>query len=581
MTLRSHSTYLLARVCLALLVALTLFLGCSSDKGADAPATAGALGAAGSPVITAGGPSGGGSDAAGSGGNGASGGGGTGGSAGSGSGKPPVTLYLVGDSTVAAFSDPYYYPRYGYGTQIGKYLDPSVTVSNLALSGRSSKSFLDPADNANYAALTSSIKAGDYLIIGFGHNDEKADASLYTNPNTDQTDPTSFAYYLYKYYIQVAKAAGATPILATPIVRRDAAGAYTGAKAHVTASVVSGGVTYAGGDYPKAIRDLGAALGVTVIDNTVSTMALGKQIFAQSGAVGTANLQAWVSDAITSVDDTHTSIYGGAYYAYLIAKDLQASSLPLKEYVLPNIAPPELAILVPNPNWAPSPYKAPVKGTVWTTTDPWLGSVFGDVGGASKISDGSYAITETSAAPLAVTVRSGTPSAAAGKIAAATEGIAFYFQQLPIAKDFTFSATATVTSVTYNNSQVGFGMMVRDAAWVDLFDPSLMSSYVAVGSLKGNAPATAWSSFLRDVSANPSLTGTVVTTPSAVPAAGSAVDLKIVKTGNSYTCNYGTEPPATYTIDLNTKDVDYVYAGLFTARECEIAFSNVVLTVSN
>jgi len=32
----------------------------------------------------------------------------------------PVTLYLVGDSTVAAFNDPYYYPRYGYGTQIGK-----------------------------------------------------------------------------------------------------------------------------------------------------------------------------------------------------------------------------------------------------------------------------------------------------------------------------------------------------------------------------------------------------------------------------------------------------------------------------
>ncbi|MET0793290.1 MAG: hypothetical protein ABW061_17345, partial [Polyangiaceae bacterium] len=270
-----------------------------------------------------------------------------------------------------------------------------------------------------------------------------------------------------------------------------------------------------------------------------------------------------------------------AYYAYLIAKDLQASSLPLKDYVLPNITPPDLAILVPNPNWAPSPYQAPVRGTVWTTTDPWWGSVFGDVGGASKISDGSYGISESAAAPLAVTVRSGSPAAAAGKIAAATEGIAFYFQQLPIAKDFTFSATATVTSITYNNSQVGFGLMVRDAAWVDLFDPSLISSYVAVGSLKGNAPATAWSSFLRDMSATPSLTGTVVSAASAVPAAGAAVDLKIVKTGNSYTCNYGTEPPAVYTIDLNSKDLDYVYAGLFTARQCEIAFSNVVLTVSN
>jgi aminotransferase len=55
-------------------------------------------------------------------------------------------------------------------------------------------------------------------------------------------------------------------------------------------------------------------------------------------------LQAWVSSAITSVDDTHTNIYGGAYYAYLIASGLAASSLPLKNYVLPGIAPPDLSV---------------------------------------------------------------------------------------------------------------------------------------------------------------------------------------------------------------------------------------------
>jgi len=44
---------------------------------------------------------------------------------------------------------------------------------------------------------------------------------------------------------------------------------YAGAKVHVTTDVVSGGVTYPGGDYPKAIRDLGAAMGITVIDNTM------------------------------------------------------------------------------------------------------------------------------------------------------------------------------------------------------------------------------------------------------------------------------------------------------------------------
>ena len=180
--------------------------------------------------------------------------------AGCGAAKPspnttPATLYLVGDSTVAAFNDPYYYPRYGYGTQIATYLNSTVTVRNLALSGRSSKSFIDPADNGNYALLASSIKAGDYVMIGFGHNDEKADPALYTNPNTDVTDPTGFKYYLSTYYVQVAQAAGATPILATPVVRRDAAGVYAGAKAHVTTDVVSGGVTYPGGDYQADAPD--------------------------------------------------------------------------------------------------------------------------------------------------------------------------------------------------------------------------------------------------------------------------------------------------------------------------------------
>ena len=46
---------------------------------------------------------------------------------------PETTMYLVGDSTVASFADSYFYPRYGYGTQIANYLSEKVTVKNLAL----------------------------------------------------------------------------------------------------------------------------------------------------------------------------------------------------------------------------------------------------------------------------------------------------------------------------------------------------------------------------------------------------------------------------------------------------------------
>ena len=57
--------------------------------------------------------------------------------------------------------------------------------------------------------------------------------------------------------------------------------------------------------------------------------------------------------------------------------------------------------------------------------------------------------------------------------------------------------------------------------------------------------------------------------------------MSIAKTGSTYTCTFGTEAPAVYTIDLNTIDPGYVYAGLFTARQSQIVFSNISLTLTN
>ena len=109
----------------------------------------------------------------------------------------------------------------------------------------------------------------------------------------------------------------------------------------------------------------------------------------------------------------------------------------------------------------------------------------------------------------------------------------------------------------------------------------MLSSYVAVGPLKGNAPATAWSSFIRDTSAPTQLTGTVVSAAADVPTTGAVLDLSIAKSGSTYTCTYGTEAPTLYMIDLSAIDGGYVYAGLFTARQAQISFSNISLTVTN
>ena len=73
------------------------------------------------------------------------------------------TLWVVGDSTLSSFDDKYYYPRYGYGTKLGCYLNSKVQVNNLALSGRSSKSYTTEPE---YQTLLSGMKKDDYLIIG-------------------------------------------------------------------------------------------------------------------------------------------------------------------------------------------------------------------------------------------------------------------------------------------------------------------------------------------------------------------------------------------------------------------------------
>ena len=96
----------------------------------------------------------------------------------------------VGDSTVCSFNDTYYYPRYGWGTQLEHYFDSSLTVKNLALSGRSSKSYVQ---EEQYQTLMQGMKAGDYLFVGFGHNDEKADEGRYSNPNGNYLTEGSFA----------------------------------------------------------------------------------------------------------------------------------------------------------------------------------------------------------------------------------------------------------------------------------------------------------------------------------------------------------------------------------------------------
>src|SRR4051794_25891447 len=123
-------------------------------------------------------------------------------------GAAPVrtTVYMIGDSTMADRPTPERNPYRGWGQMLPQFLDDSVAVRNFAVNGRSTKSFID---EGRWTAVLAQLQPGDYVIIQFGHNDEKReDPARYTDPNGSYRDNL-------RRFVEETRAKGATPILCT------------------------------------------------------------------------------------------------------------------------------------------------------------------------------------------------------------------------------------------------------------------------------------------------------------------------------------------------------------------------------
>ncbi|MBP3543352.1 MAG: rhamnogalacturonan acetylesterase [Lachnospiraceae bacterium] len=118
-------------------------------------------------------------------------------------------IYWAGDSTVKQ-NDITSYPQTGIGQGFSLYAKKGIFIDNRAENGRSSKSFIN---EGILAAIEKDIKAGDFLFIQFGHNDEKPDEERHTEAFG------SYQEYL-KQYIKVARDKGAYPVLITSLYRR-------------------------------------------------------------------------------------------------------------------------------------------------------------------------------------------------------------------------------------------------------------------------------------------------------------------------------------------------------------------------
>ncbi|MDP3071554.1 MAG: rhamnogalacturonan acetylesterase [Opitutaceae bacterium] len=219
-------------------------------------------------------------------------------------------ILLAGDSTMAP--KPLDLPERGWGMALGAFFQPGVDVRNHAMNGRSTRSFVD---EGRWQKLLAETRPGDFVIIQFGHNDEKVD-----DPKRGTDPATTFPDNLRRF-VRDVRAKQATPILATPVCRRkfDRAGQLT--------------MTH--GAYPDAIRRVAAEEQVALLELELATA----QWLRATGDEPSRKFFMWIEPGTHPKipdgrkDDTHFVEAGAAKVAEMAVAELRAKQVPLTRWL--------------------------------------------------------------------------------------------------------------------------------------------------------------------------------------------------------------------------------------------------------
>lgn len=212
------------------------------------------------------------------------------------------TIYIAGDSTVTDQPAQYpYNPKStycGWGQMFPQLLNTGIAVENHAESGASTEDF----KNQNFTAFKDKIKKGDFLIIEFGHNDQKIESLDAFGGYADNL----------RYFVNFAREKGATPIICSPINR--------------ILFQEDGSLLNLLGDYRNAVKAVCSELNVPFIDLWTRTT----EFFEAAGAV-----DAWEyfwGDG-TERDYTHTNDVGGGIVARFFAQEAVKLNVPFAPFI--------------------------------------------------------------------------------------------------------------------------------------------------------------------------------------------------------------------------------------------------------
>lgn len=228
-----------------------------------------------------------------------------------------VRVVTIGDSTMCEHDEEKHSGKdeeRGWVELLPIYLEKDVVVKNYAKSGRSSKSFYYEF----WHMLKDSVQAGDYVLIQFGHNDEKLqgrDSEGHTPKTRGTAAWGQYHEYLTKY-IDDVRAKGAHPILLTSVVRgtMDENGKLVPESLHNLSHICGNDSVM---NYPMAMRALAKKLEVPLVDMTVLTQKLVEDY-------GYEKAKKYI---YCRKDNTHLKIAGAALFSQLAVEEMLRQGL--------------------------------------------------------------------------------------------------------------------------------------------------------------------------------------------------------------------------------------------------------------
>ena len=244
-----------------------------------------------------------------------------------------TTIFMIGDSTMANKDISNGKQERGWGMALQCYFDPDyVHIDNHAVNGRSTLSFIN---EGRWQKVLDKMKPGDYVVIQFGHNDEKAPADRHTDPGS------TFDYNLAKF-VRETREHGGTPILMNCVVRRNffVVAPENDDDEKLRTQTFKDGVKIVEGDtlvdthglYAVAPRDVAQRMNCLFVDANQLTHDLEQGL----GTEASKRLHMWFlpgqepSEPKGKQDNTHYNIYGAHQVARLLA-DAMCQEVPLLE----------------------------------------------------------------------------------------------------------------------------------------------------------------------------------------------------------------------------------------------------------